>query len=146
MSVIEPKHAFDLDRTVRDYFMRLSDYKAPFVQEKLVLDGIFPMEKYDEAFTELKKYVGLAALHRKPLAMTSRTIDDVWHQFILFTREYHDFSQQFYGGYFHHAPNLPSKRENPALLDNFLQLYTKTYGAIPEIWELCEHSKAKVAA
>jgi hypothetical protein len=36
-------------------------------------------------------------------------IDEVWHQFIIFTREYIDFCQQFFGKYFQHSPsNAPS--------------------------------------
>ncbi|ENO3978372.1 hypothetical protein ACBI01_002521 [Aeromonas veronii] len=33
------------------------------------------------------------------------SIDEMWHAFILCTREYHDFCQRYFGGYIHHAPN-----------------------------------------
>lgn len=33
-----------------------------------------------------------------------KEIDDMWHTFILFTREYMDFGKQYFGHYLHHAP------------------------------------------
>lgn len=34
-------------------------------------------------------------------------IDEMWHEFILFTQDYMDFCQQYFGEYLHHLPNLP---------------------------------------
>lgn len=31
-------------------------------------------------------------------------LDKVWHEFILFTKEYHEFCETFFGGYLHHIP------------------------------------------
>jgi hypothetical protein len=123
-----------LDSAVQAHLTRLGEFQAPYLEEKLALDGDFPMERFPEAFTELKRYVGLAFLYRKRLDMPSRPIDEVWHQFILFTKEYHDFSNQFYGGYFHHSPYLPSRKGDPAHLENLISLYTQTYGPMPRIW------------
>ena len=37
-------------------------------------------------------------------AMPSRAVDDAWHEFILFTREYHAFCRSVLGHYLHHSP------------------------------------------
>src|SRR5688572_14802468 len=39
------------------------------------------------------------------VAMPSKVADDLWHEFILFTREYHDFCEQAFGRHLHHAPS-----------------------------------------
>ncbi|MFD0964042.1 hypothetical protein [Pseudofulvibacter geojedonensis] len=36
-------------------------------------------------------------------------IDEMWHNFILFTKDYHSFCDKYFGSYFHHLP--ASKRE-----------------------------------
>lgn len=36
------------------------------------------------------------------------SIDEMWHAFILCTREYHYFCNHFFGCYIHHAPNKES--------------------------------------
>jgi hypothetical protein len=33
-------------------------------------------------------------------------IDSYWHEFILFTEDYHEFCNRYFGGYFHHLPNV----------------------------------------
>jgi hypothetical protein len=38
------------------------------------------------------------------IGMPSRIVDDLWHEFILDTRQYHTFCEQAFGAYFHHIP------------------------------------------
>lgn len=41
---------------------------------------------------------------RRKLAMPSQAVDDAWHEFILFTRNYRDFCQRGLGHFLHHVP------------------------------------------
>lgn len=55
---------------------------------------------------ELKRYLVLRALHPSmPYGMTGRT-DDLWHTFLLFTREYADFCDHVAGRFLHHMPGV----------------------------------------
>lgn len=38
------------------------------------------------------------------VAMPSRVVDDLWHEFILFTRDYANFCQLAFGRFLHHTP------------------------------------------
>jgi hypothetical protein len=38
------------------------------------------------------------------IGMPSRVVDDLWHEFILDTREYHRFCSAAFGSFFHHVP------------------------------------------
>lgn len=40
----------------------------------------------------------------KFVSMPSKVVDDLWHEFILYTREYHAFCKAAFGGYMHHVP------------------------------------------
>lgn len=42
----------------------------------------------------------------KFVAMPSQVVDDLWHEFILFTRDYDAFCQQAFGQFFHHTPSV----------------------------------------
>lgn len=46
------------------------------------------------------------------LAMPSQVVDDAWHEFILFTRQYQKFCAQGLGRFLHHTPAeaMPSKQ------------------------------------
>ena len=41
---------------------------------------------------------------RKHVAMPSQAADELWHEFILYTREYNRFCDAAFGGFMHHTP------------------------------------------
>ena len=55
----------------------------------------------------------------KFVAMPSRAADELWHEFILYTRDYRDFCAQAFGGFLHHTPAIVlaegAKRDNEGL-------------------------------
>jgi len=46
-----------------------------------------------------------------------RVMDNMWHEFILITRDYQDFCQHYFGHFLHHEPNM---REELAYSDSEL--------------------------
>ena len=40
----------------------------------------------------------------RKLSMPSQVVDDAWHEFILFTRNYEDFCKRGVGRFLHHVP------------------------------------------
>lgn len=55
---------------------------------------------------------------RKPVSMPSQVVDDLWHEFILYTRHYEAFCQQAFGRFLHHTPAVvlgPDRRGNEGL-------------------------------
>ena len=62
----------------------------------------------------------LAYLHsgRKFVSMPSQVVDDLWHEFILYTKAYDAFCRQAFGGFLHHTPAVAlgaEKRDNQGL-------------------------------
>jgi hypothetical protein len=51
---------------------------------------------------------------RKFVSMPSQVADDLWHEFILYTREYQSFCRQAFGTFLHHTPAvvLGENRQN----------------------------------
>jgi hypothetical protein len=41
---------------------------------------------------------------KKYVSMPSQIADDLWHEFILYTREYQEFCKRAFGGFLHHTP------------------------------------------
>jgi hypothetical protein len=56
---------------------------------------------------------------RREVAMPSQVADDLWHEFILYTRDYGRFCAQAFGGFLHHTPAVVlregAQRDNSAL-------------------------------
>jgi hypothetical protein len=47
----------------------------------------------------------------KYVAMPSQVVDDLWHEFILYTKEYRAFCQSAFGAFLHHSPAAVLKPE-----------------------------------
>ncbi len=99
----------------------LLQYKNPAVL-KLYIQN-YPDNKLsaDIAFTEMLKYLWLAQKHsydikkhthphtlppRCVMLRSMREIDEMWHEFILFTKDYTQFCRDYFGEYLHHLPNI----------------------------------------
>ena len=49
-------------------------------------------------------FLGYLLSNKQPVGMPSRIADDLWHEFILYTKQYAEFCQQAFGEFFHHTP------------------------------------------
>lgn len=80
----------------------------------------------DRVFRALRQYF-LACLHAKAtsrnlaLGMPSRVVDDLWHEFMLASRDYTAFCKRAFGGYLHHTPDTNMKSPMTDALANTLQ-------------------------
>lgn len=75
-------------------------------------------EEAQEIFEETKKWVWLCAFsHSKEKAprlvidSSMFIIDEMWHNFVLFTKEYHQYCLENFGHFVHHAPATKADRD-----------------------------------
>ena len=101
---------------------------------------------------ELKRFFVLSAFNKKEgTGMYSRDVDNLWHTFILFTKQYTHFCAQNVGSFLHHVPEL-DRSLNPERLRNlrndfqmFIKNYQETFDEeIHSIWflDMCEEHTA----
>jgi hypothetical protein len=118
----------------------LMQFRAPYLIDKLRRERLVATpEEGEQLFQELKKFLYLDALRPNSfIPMFSRRVDEVWHQFVLFTAEYAQFCDHFFGRYFHHAPSIigeSGEEARPTLgSGGFAALYAEHFGELPEIW------------
>jgi len=120
-------------------------FEAPYLIEKLVNDRVVADRAEGELlFGEVKRYFLLSRSDRGRIwEMHSLRVDDVWHQFVLFTRQYIEFCNRYYGTYLSHSPsNAPeSPKMNPGLtapvatFAEFRDRYEELFGEpLPDCW------------
>lgn len=120
-------------------------FEAPYLIEKLVKDRVVADRTEGELlFGEVKRYFLLSRSDRGRIwEMHSLRVDDVWHQFVLFTRQYIEFCDRYYGAYLSHSPsNAPeSPKMNPGLTTpvatfaEFRDRYEELFGEpLPDCW------------
>lgn len=137
----------DEGRTQRkERFSECLEYQAPWLVERLCQHGVATTEEEANAlFVELKRYLLLAhGQGERVVPMFSLRIDEVWHQFILFTADYSAFCERHFGHYLHHVPEqstwlaqVPPNRAPglPALtFEQFERVYAKSFGMLSELW------------
>ncbi|WP_437299751.1 hypothetical protein [Sorangium sp. So ce426] len=117
----------------------LLSFRAPWLEEKLVKDRVVPScEEAARLLDEVKKYLFLCEANRtRQVPMFSRRIDEVWHQFVLFTEEYAAFGHRFFGEFVHHtantAPRGPGSRPEMTRAE-FRAAYEALFGPVAAAW------------
>lgn len=94
--------------------------------------------KGKDAFNELLKFFWIAQRHKtakklspenKELNFTCAIypemseIDDMWHTFLLFTKDYMSFCKNYFDEYIHHVPNTKEEPINDAQFEDDLNKY-----------------------
>ena len=121
---------------------KLESFEAPWLKEKLLMENKFlSSEEFEQVFIEFKKYVFLVAVNKSNLAMMSKKVDQVWHQFILFTKEYQSFCNSILGFFLHHIPRTRFSLIDSESESNFIHLYRETFGPIPKIWNIQDNKR-----
>lgn len=120
-------------------------YKAEsFPLEKILTryqkDFNVPTDQAKEHEKELKRYLILAVISETQLPMMSREIDNLWHTFIIFTKDYCSFCREIAGKYIHHTPKSENKQNPENESENakkFIERYTEFFGFQPSpiIWK-----------
>ena len=114
----------------------IEEYDLWFIIERVKAKKILSEDLTDQAITEFKKYMALVALGHEELGMHSSEVDEIWHNFILFTREYAEFCERVCGHMIHHRPNTSRRPQlPPTSVDTFKKAYTIFFGTIPPIWQ-----------
>lgn len=60
-------------------------------------------------FFELRRFLAMCAINEGPAYGMRGQIDEAWHTFIMFTRNYAEFCQVVGGRFLHHQPNIGSE-------------------------------------
>lgn len=92
-------------RTARLQYVR--SYKFPKGLEARLLKHRpeLTSEQVALVFDGLRQYFKITlAAKRRMVAMPSQVVDDLWHEFILHTRNYQNFCSRAFGRYLHHTP------------------------------------------
>jgi hypothetical protein len=136
-----------LDSHKKESIRKIQNYSIPEIHiNKLKEEPPFihmNVTDINEYIIEFKKYLAIIVLiqgHDKTqyvkIAMMNNLVDEIWHNFILFTEEYNKFSVSIFGKYLHHYPFTNSE---PTLIDDskkkFLFYYKKYFGEINPIWK-----------
>jgi hypothetical protein len=110
------------------------------VLKRYAADHNLPDDVVAEHERELKRYLALAAIHPNTIMGMAGPVDELWHTFLMFSREYEQFSLALCGHYIHHIPsdkdNLVELEEAKGHYKAFWNAYTEVFGEEPvkHVW------------
>lgn len=104
---------------------KVLQYKNPDLIKRFQIDFHKSQTEAEDALQELLKYLWLSQTYKaekqaRPhdeslnfrfgMQKEILNIDYMWHTFLLFTRNYADFCQQYFGEFIHHNPNMEERK------------------------------------
>lgn len=111
---------------------RLLKYESPLAIKRFKRNFPSLADDAENLFEDMLSYLWLCrhhelALEQEPnnpdlqfncvMHKEMRDIDEMWHTFILITKEYHQFCENFFGGYMHHVPESGDEADEAAAID-----------------------------
>ena len=106
---------------------KILNYPIPNILKRCQKD--FGYSDYEIALLEkeLKRYLVISVIEKNnsnSVGMYSKDVDNLWHTFILFTKDYFKFCKSCTGNYIHHVPetedpNQKSEEELVKVRENF---------------------------
>lgn len=94
---------------------RLSDvlsYKNENVISRFLDLFNVPEQEAEDIFQETKKFIYLTSIDKEAFICNDMLIiDEMWHNFILFTPDYKAFCEKYFSGFKHHVPASKKEKE-----------------------------------
>lgn len=133
-------------RNEQDIINRVLNYPMPHIIARCQKDHKYLDEDMPILESELKKYLILAIVHKDSKlgrGMYSKDVDNLWHSFLLFTREYAAFCHDHAGFFIHHVPEIDEQLTPEKLMETqqdfvaFIENYETTFHEeIHPVWLL----------
>ncbi|PLS18715.1 hypothetical protein CVD28_06240 [Bacillus sp. M6-12] len=108
----------DLEKSLSESYMQN-------VEDRVKKENKLKENEYKWRLLDLKRYFIMTSL-LKESPMFSEKVDELWHQMLMFTREYDDFSKKYLGSILHHSPNVKGSAD-PDLRGFFDWVYAELF-------------------
>jgi hypothetical protein len=108
---------------------------SEIIQQLVHRNGKSP-EDAQSIFRDCLRFLFLAGTTGQTLSPPP-VIDEAWHCFILNTRAYSRFCEDYFGAFIHHSPTRQGERaNNRPRLDNTLRLAKAEFGPLSGNWSI----------
>lgn len=110
------------------------EYKNPEIVARIKREHGMSQEEVEKLFEDTLMYLFLCSVVSKPIAPTKQ-IDKGWHEFLMYTRDYRSFCDEYLGIFVHHNP-VPIMTKSTSLLtsQDTLGFAIETFGEVGPNW------------
>lgn len=101
--------------------------QTPMLSDKIATKLVLEQADFvKQGLIETLRFLTLCAGQNGALTPSKR-VDDIWHEFILFTKTYQTFCEDKYGRFIHHQPSQKD-HENDIQYRHTLACYVEVFG------------------
>jgi len=86
----------------------IRDYRNDQVIERYLHETPVERKYALQTFEEMKKFLYACSKSSEPLS-PSKPVDEMWHQFLLFSIDYEEYCEKYMDIFVHHIPSLDAK-------------------------------------
>lgn len=91
-----------LDQAIPDHYLSQ-------VRERVIREYQISQDDFENRWFEWKRYLVMVSILPN-VPMYSREVDVIWHEMLMFTRDYEQFSKKLLGTTLHHQPHGPEEQ------------------------------------
>lgn len=108
---------------------RVMEYDHPALKERMQKKYGWSQEYTEELFGEMKRFLYLCATNTVSLAPPEE-IDEIWHNFILFTVDYRAFCEDQFGFFINHQPLTEAQKaaSDGTMIQDTLEAARRAFG------------------
>ncbi|APU97155.1 hypothetical protein BV902_13005 [Sphingobacterium sp. B29] len=134
--------------TQKEIIEKAISYDMSEIVERYASDNDLNLEVALEHEKELKRFLSLCAINPEKSYGMAGVVDELWHTFIFFTKDYFEFCNIINGNYIHHVPEKKDGEKNPQPYLDLLDDYQVIFNEEPpkHIWPDILSSNLKGAA
>jgi hypothetical protein len=117
-----------------EYSVPALGYRNRDVVERLVKKLGLTTDAATLLFADTLKFLSLAAFNEGHGLVPPKAIDDAWHHFLLFTKDYAEFCEEYFGTFLHHVPSTSRSEPRGDRIPDTIALAEKYFGPLSENW------------
>lgn len=111
-------------------------YENPDLLERIMEKESMTEEQARSLYRDLLQFLYVAGTGGGKVFSPTAAIDTAWHHFILFTHDYADFCQRYFGRFIHHVPKTKRRLHlvGDGSLRNAIQTARAVFGPLGQNW------------
>jgi hypothetical protein len=102
----------DLEKMLSHLEAALDETYVEQVKERVIRKYRITVTEWENRWFEWKRYLLMTAV-LPYVSMYSDEVDEVWHEMLMYTREYEQFSRKWLSKMLHHIPHKPGTKGSP---------------------------------
>ena len=125
-------------RPVEELLDEVMDYENPDIVARMKKELGLIEEEANLLFDDTKRFLYLTAMYPGTWSPPKK-VDKGWHEFLMFTKDYTEFCQRFFGRFIHHEPKrLNDPSTGGSQTRNAILAARELFGDLSSNWTLDE--------